>query len=264
MSVALTYNRNGAPGGAVPVDASAYEVSDPVTVQGNVGALVYSGYNFAGWNTAANGSGTARAPGDVFAIAADTTLYAVWSSATSLITPATLREHASTSLSDSALQDIIDAEEAAIIERCGANAAEVEEYEEERPGSLIYPKRPVATVTSIVEMHADWFLGGLTPVTLDTTDYEIVPGGKQIRRLATGPNPLTCWGNRVTITYVPTSDTSRRVKVLIDLCALAISTKPGLKSESVGQGEYSYTKADIDDEREKILSRLCSGQRMFA
>jgi uncharacterized repeat protein (TIGR02543 family) len=264
MSVALTYNRNGATGGSVPVDATAYTEGASAVVQGNVGALNLAGYTFAGWNTSADGTGMAYAPGALIALAADTTIYAIWSSASSLITPTGLRAHVSTSLTDAALQEIIDAEEAAIIERCGSNAAEVEEFEDEYPGALIFPKCPVASVTSIIEKWVDSFIGGISSTTLDATDYEIVSGGKQIRRLSTGTHPLSCWGNRVVLTYTPTSDTSRRVKALIDLCALSLSAKPGYKSESVGGGEYSYTAADIEAEREKILARLGSGQRTFA
>jgi len=40
--------------------------------------LTYSGYTFAGWNTAANGSGAAFADGASFGFAADTVLYAQW------------------------------------------------------------------------------------------------------------------------------------------------------------------------------------------
>jgi uncharacterized repeat protein (TIGR02543 family) len=264
MSVALTYDRNGATGGSVPVDATAYTEGASAVVQGNVGALNLAGYTFAGWNTAADGTGTAHEPGELIALEADTTIYAIWSSASSLITPTGLRAHVSTSLADDALQDIIDAEEAAIIERCGSNAEEVEEFDDEYPGALLFPKRPVSSVTSVIEKWVDSFIGGTNPVTLDSNDYEIVAGGKQIRRLSTGTHPLSCWGNRVVLTYTPTSDTSRRVKALIDLCALSISAKPGLKSESVGGGEYSYTAADIESERDKILARLGSGQRVFA
>jgi uncharacterized repeat protein (TIGR02543 family) len=41
-------------------------------------AFTYSGYTFAGWNTAANGSGTAFADGASFPFTADTILYAQW------------------------------------------------------------------------------------------------------------------------------------------------------------------------------------------
>jgi len=269
MSVSLTYHRNGATGGSVPVDATAYTAGASVTVQGNGGALNLAGYTFAGWNTAADGTGTTYAPGAVFAISADTTLYAIWSSASSLITPTGLRAHVSTGMTDVALQEIIDAEEQEIVSRFGAHASQVETFEEEIPGDYLFPKRPVLSVTSIVEtvIYRDNFIGDWceeTPVTLAASDYEIVAGGKQIRRLGTGAHPREDWGQRVVMIYVPIADTAKRVKALYDLCSLAVSSKPGLKSESIGGGEYSYTAADLEAEREKILARLGTNQRSFA
>jgi uncharacterized repeat protein (TIGR02543 family) len=44
----------------------------------SVNSLTYSGYTFAGWNTAANGSGTPFADGASFPFTADTVLYAQW------------------------------------------------------------------------------------------------------------------------------------------------------------------------------------------
>jgi hypothetical protein len=82
----VTYNGNGNTGGSVPVDGNAYAASATVTVLGNTGALVKTGNTFAGWNTAANGSGTAYAAAATFPIAANTTLYAQWT-ATLITTP---------------------------------------------------------------------------------------------------------------------------------------------------------------------------------
>jgi hypothetical protein len=264
MSVSLTYDRNGATGGSVPVDATAYTAGASVTVQGNEGALNLAGYIFAAWNTKADGSDTAYLPGSTFLIAADTTLYAVWNSATSLITPTELREHMASALTDAALQRIIDAEEAEIVTRFGETAAaQVEEFEEECPGSLIFPKRRAQSVSSIVELWPDRFIGGLVPLTLDATDYEIVPGGKQVRRLDTGAHPSREWGGRVTLTYVPVVETSKRVLALINLCKLNLQFN-GLDSESVGGGEYRMDSGDYDAKREKILAGLGSAQRSLA
>ncbi len=48
------------------------------TVTG-AGTLARAGFIFSGWNTAANGSGTARAAGSTFAMGnANVTLYAQW------------------------------------------------------------------------------------------------------------------------------------------------------------------------------------------
>jgi uncharacterized repeat protein (TIGR02543 family) len=75
----VTYSGNENTGGTVPVDGSSpYAVGATVTVLG-AGDLVRTGYTFAGWNTAANGSGTTQAPASTFAMpAANVTLYAQW------------------------------------------------------------------------------------------------------------------------------------------------------------------------------------------
>ena len=76
----VTYNGNGNTGGSVPVDSTNYEQGQTVTVLGNTGNLVKTGYSFAGWNTQANGSGTTYPPAQTFTMgAANVTLYAKWS-----------------------------------------------------------------------------------------------------------------------------------------------------------------------------------------
>jgi uncharacterized repeat protein (TIGR02543 family) len=75
----VTYDANGATGGAVPVDNGSYQEGQTVTVLGNTGALVRPGYAFSGWNRQANGSGTSYAPAATFTMgAANVTLYAKW------------------------------------------------------------------------------------------------------------------------------------------------------------------------------------------
>lgn len=74
----VTYNGNGSTGGSVPTDTNNYDSGSTVTVLGNTGSLVRTGYTFNNWNTAANGSGTPRNPGATFSITANTTLYAQW------------------------------------------------------------------------------------------------------------------------------------------------------------------------------------------
>ena len=62
----------------MPVDPNLYRYGASVTVLGNTGSLVKTGYAFSGWNTQANGSGTNYAGGDKFVETADVTLYAQW------------------------------------------------------------------------------------------------------------------------------------------------------------------------------------------
>ncbi|MFD2330887.1 InlB B-repeat-containing protein [Cohnella sp. GCM10020058] len=75
----VTYVGNGSTGGSVPTDSGSYEENAAVTVAGNGGSLVKAHYTFAGWNTAANGSGTDYAAGATFSMGASAvTLYAKW------------------------------------------------------------------------------------------------------------------------------------------------------------------------------------------
>ena len=75
----VTYNANAATSGTAPTDAnSPYSSGTTVTVLGNTGNLAKTGKNFAGWNTAADGSGTTYAAGATFTISQDVTLYALW------------------------------------------------------------------------------------------------------------------------------------------------------------------------------------------
>ena len=75
----VSYNGNGNTGGSAPADAgSPYASGATVTVLGNSGTLAKAGYSFNGWNTAANGSGTAYAAAVTFSLAGNTTLYAQW------------------------------------------------------------------------------------------------------------------------------------------------------------------------------------------
>jgi len=75
----VTYDGNGNTSGTVPPDANNYLQGSAVTVLGNTGVLLRAGYTFSGWNTAANGSGTAYATGATFTMGtANVVLYAKW------------------------------------------------------------------------------------------------------------------------------------------------------------------------------------------
>lgn len=89
--VSLVYNGNGSTAGTVPATVE-YDKGATVTVAGNTGGLVKTGFDFAGWNTAANGSGTTYQEGNMFTINANTTLYALWTAQSNkLSTPTNLK-----------------------------------------------------------------------------------------------------------------------------------------------------------------------------
>ncbi|WP_162848546.1 InlB B-repeat-containing protein [Paenibacillus nanensis] len=79
----VIYDGNGHTSGAVPVDAGAYQSGDTVAISGNSGKLVKEGFEFVGWNTSADGTGTTYSSGTVFAIGTESvTLYAKWAADT--------------------------------------------------------------------------------------------------------------------------------------------------------------------------------------
>jgi len=75
----VTYLGNSNTGGTAPTDGSSpYSSGTSVTILGNSGTLTRTGYQFAGWNTAADGSGTNYVGANTFTITQNTTLYANW------------------------------------------------------------------------------------------------------------------------------------------------------------------------------------------
>jgi uncharacterized repeat protein (TIGR02543 family) len=78
-ALVVSYNGNGNDGGSVPIDGNGYGVGGSATVLGNSNGLTRSGYAFNGWNTAADGSGTAYAAGATISnLSSAVTLYAKW------------------------------------------------------------------------------------------------------------------------------------------------------------------------------------------
>jgi uncharacterized repeat protein (TIGR02543 family) len=70
-SYTVTFNANGGTGTMSPETNSTPTALSPCT-------FIQSGYTFSGWNTAANGSGTAYGFGATYAFTANVTLYAQW------------------------------------------------------------------------------------------------------------------------------------------------------------------------------------------
>ena len=78
-SYSVTYDGNGSTGGNAPSDPSTYTSGSTVTIKTNSGSLVKTGSTFTGWNTAADGTGTAYAASATFTMgSANVTLYATW------------------------------------------------------------------------------------------------------------------------------------------------------------------------------------------
>jgi uncharacterized repeat protein (TIGR02543 family) len=77
----VTFNLNGGSGTlANQTVASGTAITLP---NSSASTFFFTGYTFAGWNTAANGSGTSYAAGSSYTVSGNVTLYAIWQNATS-------------------------------------------------------------------------------------------------------------------------------------------------------------------------------------
>ena len=89
IGASVTYNKNSATSGTVPVDYnSPYTSGSSVSALTNSGNLEKTGFTFSGWNTQTNGNGTHydATGSDSFMIWSNVTLYAEWSAESYTIT----------------------------------------------------------------------------------------------------------------------------------------------------------------------------------
>ena len=168
----------------------------------------------------------------------------------SLLTLAEIRTNVETDLVDAALQRLIDDAEAEMIRVAGphsaAGSAEQTAYPE-RLTADIFLTRQASAVTEVIETLAD------TDTTLAADDYELLNGGRILRRLSDGTNGRSEWGDRVKVTHTPTTDEDQRKGVLIEVVALAVQYK-GLGAER--EGDWQGTHLDYTKERARLFKRL--------
>jgi uncharacterized repeat protein (TIGR02543 family) len=93
ITFTITYNGNTNTSGNNPTDSySPYVSGSSVTILGNSGSnlLVKTGFNFAGWNTSPDGSGTSYSQGNTFTITSNIILYARWTPVPAVLPPTSL------------------------------------------------------------------------------------------------------------------------------------------------------------------------------
>ncbi len=172
-----------------------------------------------------------------------------------LLTVAQFREHVTTTLSDSALQTLLDASEAAIVAAVGATG-EVTEYLSAHAfyGDALHRitvARQIGTIASVTEYS------GSVATVLDATDYRA--SGYVLSRLPHGTHSQWAWSHRVAVVYTPADDTSERERVQLELVKLDLNAQPGLAAQSVegfGETYNSNSVMNYEIERALILATL--------
>lgn len=156
------------------------------------------------------------------------------------------REHIETSLEDDALERLLAAAEAAIVERAGPNptddteTATAEERHSPR-GDLLMLSRVPGVIVSVTE--------GTTE--LDPEDYAQRPGSGILRRVGRS------WWGPVTVAYIPEGDLAERIRVQLALVRLDLSATPGVTSERIGPWQQQTADGSTYAvEREALLASL--------
>ena len=170
-----------------------------------------------------------------------------------LITVADWRTHVESDLSDAAVQRLIDDADALIVREHGPHA----ELTLTVPGlneRMLFLERPISDPADISSLVESWsFLAGPLYRTLDETDFFVWYGGRGLERLQTGTHPAWGWAERVAITYTPTVDDARRIRVTIDLVRIAAQYE-GLSAQTVG--DHAETFTSYATERAELVASL--------
>lgn len=161
-----------------------------------------------------------------------------------------LREFVTTTLSDSALQVLLDDAFLAIDDTVGP-LEDVREQFEAVPGDLLMLSVRAQSITSVTENSR------YMPIALAADDYELSPSGRTLRRLHTGTHPIWNWWGRVLVTYRPFDNTATRIRVAVELVRLEISFNPGLAATTIGTWSETYRQgAPYAQQRAEILASL--------
>ncbi len=160
-----------------------------------------------------------------------------------------VKARVTTSLADPEITKIIEAEEAVIVRRFGANEGSLIERIESDWARDVYLPRRIDSITTVTEGD------GTTQETLtEDTDFRVWAEEGRVERVAELGAPIA-FQRIVDITYVAEDDKVERRHALVELCRIAIE-RQAMKHEAVGQGDYSYTAPNWEAEREKILKNL--------
>jgi len=162
-----------------------------------------------------------------------------------LVTATTLKTHVKTALTDAALDRILDDLEDTVNRRFGPLTGAVERRAPEQLTDILWLSRIPSTISAVSERV------GTTTTALAADDYE--QKGRRLRRLTTGTNSRSEWGDYVDVTYDATDDTNNRVMAIIDAARVEVEYRAAT-SETVG--DFSKTYVDMVTERNRILARL--------
>ena len=179
VTYSISYNANSATSGSVPSDGSYTTGGSAYTVASNSGTLARTGYDFVGWNTLADGSGTTYvASSGTLTTSSNLTLYAKWTLLTYSIT---YNSNSSTSGSVPGVQtktygvDLTVASNSGMLERTGYGFAGWNTLAD-GSGTTYAAGSGTLTANSSATLYAKWTANTLT-VTYDSQFGSAITAG---------------------------------------------------------------------------------------
>lgn len=167
------------------------------------------------------------------------------------VTVEQLHARVQTDLDTETLQRILDAAVKAI-DRAAGKADEQVETKVATNTAMISVHRPIASITSVEEYRR---LRG-DPVNLNPANDVRQVGPYRLLRLEDGDNPAGCFGQQVTVTYVPEVDQDVRDRVTLDIAQVDLKFDAYAESKS---GSWEG-KADWKKERAALLKQVREGR----
>jgi len=168
-----------------------------------------------------------------------------------ILTVEEFRAFVTTTLSDAAIQILLDAAEELIVGFAGDDATATELIDGGHRRLAL--QRRASSITSITE--TPW--NSTVVTTLAASDYRLRAEGYVIERLSTGTNPRSYWSGLVTVTFDPDGTDALRKAVQLDLVKLDINLDTNLRSHTIGDFSETFANDSSPDSlRADILARL--------
>ena len=169
----------------------------------------------------------------------------------SLLTPTQMRVHIENDLDDTELQRIIDSVEEEMVDKYGPHTTQTDELDESRLSNVLFLSRRASAIVTVTEEYRAG--GDVDSTVLSADDYDLTEEGERLRRLSSGTNPASTWGDTVIVTYTPRDETSKREGVLIAMVKLDVQFQ-GLEAEK--GGDFQSQQENYEKNRNNALGRL--------
>ena len=164
----VSYDANGGTGEVI--DSDEYLAGASATVLAG-DALSKENYEFAGWNTKANGTGTAYNPGDSLVVEGDTTLYAQWNRTHYVVT-----YNPNGGTGDAFTEKVAVSDASSYVAAANTvftnGSYDFDGWATSKTGAVVYAVGDSVTLTDDLALYAHWDIPTMTKIASNDGLYE--------------------------------------------------------------------------------------------